>query len=137
MISDLLEVERQKQFLDGIDETRREFRFKYTLSLRKAFRGEADVLFKDHAILKRFSFSQSSNPDNDFEFLVNRLKYEINGVNTKFIDVGHELYNAMKDINEFIDLFGDEDLLVLFGDHALITVTSHSIEVSLFDCSKV
>jgi hypothetical protein len=135
-MNELLEVGRQKLFLDGVDETRKELRFNYTLMLRKAFRAEANVLFQDHPTLKRFTFSQSSNPDNDFEFLVNRIEYQINGVSTKFIDPKHELYSALKDINEFMDLFDEDGFLILFGDHASVTVTAHNIEISLYDASK-
>lgn len=130
---DLLELARQKQFLECLDITRSDFEFKYLRSLRRAFRQEADTLFKDHSVLRRFTFTQASNPENDYDFFVNRLDYEINGVNTKNIDDSHELYQALKDINEFVDVFDDGELLRLFGDHASVTVTEHNIEISFYD----
>lgn len=108
----------------------RELQFAFLRELRRTFREEADTLFTDHDTLRTFSWDQASNPDNDYEFFVNRLDYKINGIDTKSISVNSTIYPAIKDINEFLDLFDDGDFQVLFGDHASVTVTNHGIDVA-------
>lgn len=114
----------------------KENEFSFLRELRRTFREEANTLFTDHDALRSFAWGQGSVPSNDYEFFVERLDYKINGIDTKAISPNHALYAAMKDVNEFLDLFDDDDFRALFGDHAEVTITPHSIDVGFHDVGE-
>jgi len=104
----------------------------YKKELRKSFGEEASVIFNNHAELKHFSWTQATDRYLDYEFFSDKHDVVVNGMS--FAELKNEpIYQAYKDIAEFLEEFEENELLSLFGDHVLVKVTSHGIDVSFFD----
>src|SRR4051812_19771275 len=106
----LLDFSKYKELLESMEDSKRDFEFKYGRAIRNAFREEANVLFHDHQELQNFSWNQASSPENDYDFFVNRLDVNVNGIDVNSLDQKHELFMAAKDVYEFIELFDDSDM---------------------------
>lgn len=112
--------------------------YEYRRSLRREFETTVKQLFKDHEGLGSFSWTQATDPDQDFEFFVNRWALLVNGITYQQIKNDKLLiYPAYKDVAEFIDAFDDDELKLLFGDHARVTVVHSIVNVYFWDIEQL
>lgn len=125
--------DKHRNLLDGIDEALKQARHDYLRSLRVSFWEQSQELFTDHKELHSISWDQASFDVNDYEFFVNRIEVNVNGLDAESVPNNHKLYPAYKDVAEFMELYDDEDFKSLFGDFAHVVITREGIDVSFYD----
>lgn len=118
--------------------------------VKDAFHEGARVLFKAHPILKRFQWTQYTPHYNDGDtchFTVNRDRqfdfgsgdleeltyYDWDPRTQKSTTRDTPKTRAGHAVGEFLELFNDDMLEEMFGDHKEITVTSEGVEVGVYD----
>ena len=136
----LKEFQEIKQRLDAIESSLNLNHYKNDRQRRIAFRDESRVLFQDHPLLKDFSWVQASDPDCEYEFVVNKYGMKVNGLPFTSLEKNDSYFNqlisAYKDVAEFLELFSDDDFLQMFGNHVEIYVTNEDIRISYFDIEQ-
>ena len=131
----------------ALEAKRKELRKEATEMASKFFKENTGELFKEHPIMKSFSWEQFTPYFNDGDTCVFRARTDEDSIKINGEHWDDWWYRDEKDatpeqlqktaavnaVSKFLNLFSKEDFEAAFGDHTSVVVTPDSIEV--IDCT--